>query len=80
MVLTVIRPGPLATLQGRARQGLRHQGIPASFLQGLDTANLVGRVLGKMKIFNVHDIFMIRHYFGRPINDGNTKILEITIG
>lgn len=30
MVLTVIRPGPLATLQGRARQGLRHQGIPAS--------------------------------------------------
>ena len=30
MVLTVIRPGPLATLQGGARQGLRHQGIPAS--------------------------------------------------
>ncbi len=30
MVLTVIRPGPLATLQGNARQGLRHQGIPAS--------------------------------------------------
>lgn len=30
MVLTVMRPGLLATLQGSARAGLRHQGIPAS--------------------------------------------------
>ena len=30
MVLTVLTPGPLATLQGSARRGLRHQGIPAS--------------------------------------------------
>ncbi|ABI76290.1 allophanate hydrolase, subunit 2 [Hyphomonas neptunium ATCC 15444] len=30
MVLTVLKSGPLATLQGRAREGLRHQGIPAS--------------------------------------------------
>ncbi|WP_213271633.1 allophanate hydrolase subunit 2 family protein [Hyphomonas sp.] len=30
MVLAVVRPGLLATIQGCARQGLRHQGIPAS--------------------------------------------------
>lgn len=29
-MLRVLRPGPLATLQGSARSGLRHQGIPAS--------------------------------------------------
>lgn len=30
MGVTVLKPGPLATLQGNARRGLRHQGIPAS--------------------------------------------------
>ena len=30
MGVTVLKPGPLATLQGSARRGLRHQGIPAS--------------------------------------------------
>ncbi|MFN4025416.1 MAG: biotin-dependent carboxyltransferase family protein [Hyphomonas sp.] len=30
MTIRVLRPGPQATLQGAARWGLRHQGIPAS--------------------------------------------------
>lgn len=30
MALIVLKPGPLATLQGSARRGLRHQGIPGS--------------------------------------------------
>lgn len=30
MTLRVLRSGPIATLQGTPRQGLRHQGIPAS--------------------------------------------------
>lgn len=30
MTLRVLKPGPLATLQAAPRQGLRHQGIPAS--------------------------------------------------
>lgn len=30
MTVTVLKPGPLATLQGSARRGLRHQGIPGS--------------------------------------------------
>lgn len=30
MTIRVLKPGPLATLQGPPRQGLRHQGVPAS--------------------------------------------------
>lgn len=48
MALTVLKPGLLATLQGRPRQGLRHQGIPASGPADPLSMALANRLVGNM--------------------------------
>ncbi len=48
MVLKVLKSGPLATLQGSARYGLRHQGIPASGPADPLSMALANRLMGNV--------------------------------
>lgn len=59
MVLTVLKPGPLATLQGSARAGLRHQGIPAS-----GPADPLSMALANRLCLNAPDTTAIEITFG----------------
>ena len=59
MALTVLKPGPLATLQGSARHGQRHQGIPAS-----GPADPLSMALANRLVGNRHDTVAVEITFG----------------
>lgn len=58
-MLRVLRPGPIATLQGSARSGLRHQGIPAS-----GPADPLSMALANRLVGNALDATAIEITFG----------------
>ncbi|MBY9067184.1 biotin-dependent carboxyltransferase family protein [Hyphomonas sp. WL0036] len=59
MILDIVKPGPLATLQAGARAGLRHQGIPASGPADPLSMALANRLAG-----NAPDVPAIEITFG----------------
>ncbi|PKP82606.1 MAG: hypothetical protein CVT79_03955 [Alphaproteobacteria bacterium HGW-Alphaproteobacteria-18] len=62
MVLAVVKPGALATLQGSVRHGLRHQGIPGS-----GPADALSRALANRLVGNVPDATAIEITFGGAV-------------